>query len=119
MSLPGAWEFPGGKIEPEETAVECIVREIQEELSLEIQVLAHGPSTMHPYKPGEWLELIPFVCLCTGGQLFLREHAQARWCLPEEMTGLSWAAADVAILAWWHDHAAQLQGLVRSVREGR
>ncbi len=118
MSFPGEWEFPGGKIEPDETAQECIVREIKEELSLEIQIVAHGPSTLYPYKPGEWLELTPFVCVCKGGQLFLCEHAQAQWCLPEEMADLSWAAADVAILVWWQAHAARLQGMVRSALEG-
>jgi 8-oxo-dGTP diphosphatase len=118
MSLPGKWEFPGGKIEREETAQECIVREIQEELSLKVQIVASGPSTLYPYKPGDWLELIPFVCVCTGGQLFLREHAQVEWCLPEEMADLAWAPADVAILAWWQAHAAQLQGLVKNALDG-
>jgi 8-oxo-dGTP diphosphatase len=109
MALAGEWEFPGGKIEPGESAADCIVREIAEELNLQIEVFAQGPSSLFEYKPGHTLELIPFVALHMGGQLQLREHAQARWCLPAEMHALAWAQADVAIVAWWGLHSPRYQ----------
>lgn len=46
MSMPMKWEFPGGKIEPTETEMECIKREIREELGIEIEVLER---LTHPY----------------------------------------------------------------------
>lgn len=119
MALAGAWEFPGGKIEPSESAAACIVREIAEELNLQIEVVAQGPSSFLEYKPGQMLELIPFVALHTGGQLQLREHAQARWCLPAEMDALAWAQADVPIVAWWGENANRVQAEVRQLRQSR
>jgi 8-oxo-dGTP diphosphatase len=109
MALAGEWEFPGGKIEVGETEEACIVREIAEELSLQIRLVACGPSSFFEYRPGQMLELIPFVAVHTGGQLLLREHAQARWCLPSEMTSLAWARADVPIVDWWLRHARDYQ----------
>lgn len=105
MSLPLQWEFPGGKMEAGETAEECILREIKEELNLDLKLVTRGPSVFHPYKPGNLLELIPFVCTCSGGELHLREHAQVRWCDLQEMASLAWAAADLEILDWWMLHA--------------
>lgn len=69
MSLPLKWEFPGGKLEPGELARECIVREIEEELNLQIQVLDRAPSIIHHYDRTKELELIPFVCDWIGGAL--------------------------------------------------
>lgn len=109
MSLAGEWEFPGGKIEPGETAAACIVREIEEELNLRIEIVVDGPSVFHPLAKGEMLELIPFVCRCSGGRLLLREHAAARWCTIEEMATLGWAQADEGILAWWREVGEDLQ----------
>ena len=47
--LGGLWEFPGGKIEPGETVLECIKREIWEELGIEIEVGKHLMSIEHTY----------------------------------------------------------------------
>jgi 8-oxo-dGTP diphosphatase len=101
MRLAGEWEFPGGKLEAHESAEECIVREIVEELQLQVEVMERGPSVLHPYQPGRWLQLIPFVCQVVGGELQLREHAEVRWCLPAEMAQLHWAQADLGIVDWW------------------
>jgi 8-oxo-dGTP diphosphatase len=101
MPLPLKWEFPGGKLEPGEDAVSCIVREIAEELDLQIRVREKAPSVRHPYKAGRMLELIPFVAEKTGGTLHLREHADARWCEVHELHQLDWAEADVGIVDWW------------------
>jgi A/G-specific adenine glycosylase len=47
--LGGLWEFPGGKVEPNETIAECVVREIQEELGIKIAVLEHFMTLEHAY----------------------------------------------------------------------
>lgn len=55
MSLPLVWEFPGGKIEPGESPVEALPREIAEELSAALDPLANLPKSDHSYVPGRIL----------------------------------------------------------------
>lgn len=109
MALPFQWEFPGGKIEPDESAENCIRREIMEELNLQIEILEQAPSAMHPLSTGTILELIPFVCVSVGGNLQIQEHAEVRWCTTIEMDALHWAEADLAILEWWRENCERIQ----------
>lgn len=97
MDLPGQWEFPGGKIEPGETAEACIVREIKEELGLDIRVQSSLTPVEHHY-PSKSIRLIPFVCEVVGGELVVLEHARVAFFKKEELMGLNWAAADLVLL---------------------
>lgn len=90
------WEFPGGKQEAGETAEQCIVREVREELNIDIQPLRQLSAHMHTYEKGSIL-LIPFVCKWVEGTLELREHKTARWLLPEELKELNWSPADIPV----------------------
>lgn len=90
------WEFPGGKQESDETAEQCIVREIREELSMGIQPLRQLSPHIHTYEKGSIL-LIPFVCKWVEGTLELKEHKEARWLLPEELHELEWSPADIPV----------------------
>jgi 8-oxo-dGTP diphosphatase len=101
MTLPLQWEFPGGKIEEGESPTECIVREIKEEINLDVDVKVQGPAVFHRYQANRLLELIPFVCVPMDDTLQLREHAQALWCDTAALHGLDWAKADLGILDWW------------------
>ncbi|HHG84660.1 MAG TPA: (deoxy)nucleoside triphosphate pyrophosphohydrolase [Bacteroidetes bacterium] len=103
MSLPLKWEFPGGKIEKEESPETCIIREIKEELNLEIEITGQGPTIKSPYKDGV-LELTPFICREIAGPLHVNEHAAICWASLSEMENLDWARADIAILKWWQKH---------------
>lgn len=93
LHLEGLWEFPGGKIEPGENAEECIVREIREELNIEINILKSLSSIEHHY-PEKSIRLIPFLCEITSGNLLLTEHSEFRWLTKEEIDSMNWAAAD-------------------------
>ena len=95
------WEFPGGKVEEDESPRDCVVREILEELELKIEVMGEGPSSQFALYPDQILLLLPFVCKIVGGQLRLQEHVDALWLLPHEMSSLDWAEADLPILSWW------------------
>jgi 8-oxo-dGTP diphosphatase len=97
MTLPLKWEFPGGKIEPGETAEDCLIREIKEELNIEIQIIKALPSNTHTY-PKITIELIPFICEHTSGEILLKEHAQYSWLHKNELLALDWADADVPIV---------------------
>ena len=97
MSHPLKWEFPGGKIEAGEAEEDCIIREIREELHLDIQLLERLTPTVHHY-PAVTVELIPFLARQLGGKIRLTEHQDHRYLLPEELLTLDWAAADLPIV---------------------
>lgn len=93
MRLPLKWEFPGGKVENNETTESCIVREIKEELNLDVAVWKALNPVTHHY-PEFSIRLYPFVCRLLGGELKLKEHKQALWVARSELLNFDWAAAD-------------------------
>ncbi|MCO5950767.1 (deoxy)nucleoside triphosphate pyrophosphohydrolase [Mucilaginibacter flavidus] len=97
MSLPLKWELPGGKIELNETPEECLVREIKEELDIEIKILKKLQSNTHTY-PNIIVNLIPFISKHVSGVISLKEHASYQWLDGNELLDLDWAEADVPIL---------------------
>jgi len=111
MDLPGCWEFPGGKVEGDESPEKCLIREIGEELSIEIRVCGSLTPVLHHY-PTKLIQLIPFLATWKAGSLKLTEHAQSQWLDKEDLLSLNWAPADLPIvqevLANWED----LQGLI-------
>ncbi|QEM06764.1 (deoxy)nucleoside triphosphate pyrophosphohydrolase [Mucilaginibacter rubeus] len=97
MSLPLKWEFPGGKIEPGETAEACLIREIKEELHVDVEIVSSLPPNTHKY-PNVTIQLIPFVCRITSAQVLLKEHRDFKWLPKDELLALDWAEADVPIV---------------------
>lgn len=99
-SLAGLWEFPGGKVEGVESPQQALVREMREELGVEIEVLEPRPEVDWAY--GETLlRLMPYVCRLISGEPKALEHAEIRWCRVEEFPTLEWAPADVPV--WQND----------------
>lgn len=97
MALPLKWEFPGGKLEQDETEVECIKREIKEELEIEIEVGRRLTPSLYDY-PNFTIELIPYISEYKNGSLILNEHSQHLLLNKEELNGLDWAEADIPIV---------------------
>ncbi|RQO74044.1 8-oxo-dGTP diphosphatase MutT [Pedobacter sp. KBW06] len=97
MLLPLKMEFPGGKIEPGESAEACLIREIKEELNVEIQILSERAAHQHVY-PEFSIRLIPFVCRIIAGDVVLREHASYSWLETSALPACDWAAADIPIV---------------------
>lgn len=96
-TLPNHWEFPGGKVEAGESLTECIVREITEELSMNIRPLRILPSVFHDY--GDFnIKLFPIICSVDKSEFELNEHASAGWFRREELQLLNWAPADISIV---------------------
>jgi 8-oxo-dGTP diphosphatase len=88
----GKWEFPGGKIEANETPEQALVREIKEELDLNIEVSSPLKSTTY----GE-IKLLPYRAKITSGTLTLHEHLDHRWIAAKEASSLAWATADIPV----------------------
>ena len=97
MSLPMKWEFPGGKIEPAETEMECIQREIREELNIEIKLVDRLVPSIYRY-PTFTIELIPYTANYVSGELRLKEHNNYVLMNRHELDTLDWAEADIPIV---------------------
>ena len=99
MSLPGKWEFPGGKLELNELPEEALIREINEELNIEIKIIEALPIAEHAYVPEKIIQLIPYRCVIVNDKTpSATEHAELRWVKKEQLLQLDWAAADVPIV---------------------
>ena len=98
MALPLKWEFPGGKIEKGETAEACLIREILEELHINIKITKQLNTNTHQYSETKTIKLIPFICELIDGEIKLIEHANYLWLTKSELVNLDWAEADVPIL---------------------
>ena len=94
----GWWEFPGGKMEEEETEEQAIVREIREELDVEIVVEKKVCTVEYDY-PQFHLKMHCFWCSIAQGVLHLKEHQSAQWLAKEEWESVYWLPADVLVLA--------------------
>lgn len=95
--LGGLWEFPGGKIEVGESPEDALVRELREELAIEVEVGAALEAVRWTYDRGEIL-LLPFLCKISSGEPSPIEHERLCWCAPRDFETLAWAAADLPIL---------------------
>jgi 8-oxo-dGTP diphosphatase len=94
MSLPGLWEFPGGKIEPGEEPRESLKREIREELGCEIEVGDLIADAIHEY-PNVIVRLITYYAKVTAGKPKATEHEKLVWLPKEKLRTLEWAPADL------------------------
>lgn len=88
------WEFPGGKIEPGETKEQALVREIKEELNIEINVDKFALDIEYQY-PNFYLFMSCFMCSIKEGSIELLEHNDGKWITKEELNTLNWLPADI------------------------
>jgi len=95
--LGGLWEFPGGKQEKGETLSECLLREIREELNLEIEIIRHLASVNHAYTHFK-ITLHVFKCKYKSGKLRLCGCVDAKWIQAEEIENYAFPGADRKII---------------------
>ena len=92
----GWWEFPGGKIEKEESPQQALRREIKEELNADIAVGELLTTVEYDY-PKFHLTMHCFLCKVTSGKLTLLEHEAAKWLTSDELHNLKWLPADIEV----------------------
>ena len=96
-SQGGLWEFPGGKIEPNETKEQAIIREIKEELTIDINVKDYIDEKIFTY-PEKDINLISLECSIINGNIELLEHEDYRWVSSSELENFEFAPADMFIV---------------------
>ena len=93
----GWWEFPGGKMEPEESPQEALKREIREELDAEVEVRELLETVEWDY-PNFHLTMHCFICSLLSESLHLNEHEAATWLTYETLRSVKWLPADEILL---------------------
>jgi 8-oxo-dGTP diphosphatase len=93
VHLAGLWEFPGGKVEANESLEAALRRELREELDIEANVLDEFYTTTHHY-PTKSVELHFFNCTIASGELRAIEVAEFRWVKSSELHAFEFPEAD-------------------------
>lgn len=93
---PLKWEFPGGKVDPGEDPEDCIVREIKEELSLDVIIIGKLNIVEHDYGIKQ-VRLIPFICETLMDLPVLSEHLAFKWVVISEFDDIDFLEADIEI----------------------
>ena len=93
-SQGGKWEFPGGKIQENETPRECLIREMKEELGINVSVGAFFAESTYRYEHGK-IRLRAYRTSWIDGRFALKAHAGYRWVYPSQLDDFDFAPADI------------------------
>jgi 8-oxo-dGTP diphosphatase len=103
-SMAGLWEFPGGKIEPGETPEAALIRELKEELSIDVTAACLAPLSFASHAYEDFHLLMPlYVCRKWDGQMAPREGQKTQWLRPRDLFDLPMPPADKPLIAALRD----------------
>ena len=103
-TLAGLWEFPGGKVEPDETPEQCLIRELREELGIKITEACLAPFVFASHAYDTFHLLMPlYLCRRWEGFVTAHEHAALAWVRPERLEDYPMPPADKPLVAWLRD----------------
>ena len=94
MTLPGMWEFPGGKIEANETEEQALIREIKEELNIKVQIRYYINEASYDYDFGT-VKLKVYTAEIVAGDILMEEHSDGKWVTADELMAIDWAPVDI------------------------
>jgi 8-oxo-dGTP diphosphatase len=102
--LAGLWEFPGGKVEAGERPETALIRELEEELGIQVaeSCLAPFVFTSHAYESFHLLMPL-YLCRRWSGVVQNREHAALKWVRPDRLADYPMPPADEPLVAWLRD----------------
>jgi 8-oxo-dGTP diphosphatase len=95
--LAGKWEFPGGKIEPDESPEDCLIRELIEELSINIQVGPFLGDSIYHYDRLS-IQLLIYRAYWVSGEIQIRVHDRIEWVPIPKLDHYDFAPADIPIV---------------------
>ena len=103
-SLAGLWEFPGGKVEPGERPEAALIRELKEELGIDVTEACLSPFvfTSHAYESFHLLMPL-YLCRRWSGVVTAHEHSALKWVRPAQLTDYPMPPADEPLIAWLRD----------------
>lgn len=102
--LAGLWEFPGGKVEPGETPEACLIRELEEELGIQVAKACLAPFVFASHEYESFHLLMPlYLCRKWEGQVVNREHKAMAWVKPNNLADYPMPPADAPLVAWLRD----------------
>ncbi|MBU1347240.1 MAG: (deoxy)nucleoside triphosphate pyrophosphohydrolase [Alphaproteobacteria bacterium] len=103
-TLAGLWEFPGGKVEPGERPEAALVRELNEELGIDVQEACLAPFVFASHAYDSFHLLMPlYLCRRWSGVVIRREHAALAWVKPNALSDYPMPPADAPLVAWLRD----------------
>ena len=103
-ALAGLWEFPGGKIEPGERPEEALIRELREELGIDVNAACLAPFVFTSHAYDSFHLLMPLYLLRRwSGTVQRREHAALKWVKPDQLRDYPMPPADEPLVAWLRD----------------
>jgi 8-oxo-dGTP diphosphatase len=103
-SMAGLWEFPGGKVEPGETPEHALIRELQEEIGIDVTENCLAPFTFASHRYDDFHLLMPlYVCRVWDGAVVAREGQTLKWVRALDLKDYPMPPADIPLIAMLRD----------------
>ena len=103
-SMAGLWEFPGGKVEPGETPEHALIRELQEEIGIDVTENCLAPFTFASHRYDDFHLLMPlYVCRVWDGAVVAREDQTLKWVRALDLKDYPMPPADIPLIAMLRD----------------